>query len=134
MENNLFFKRRITLINIIFFKPWETIFFFCTFNLSHDKLSHLFSVLCFFSLLTPSLLVAKSTNFWKWNLLKFFFIHQYLGWEILTLDISIENNKRCQPAKLQDSYQNLLKYWGKLIISYTAHYARPQLVKINYKA
>ena len=44
------------------------------------------------------------------------------------MDVSIENTMRCQSAKLQDSYQDLLKYWRKLIISCTAHRAETQLV------
>ena len=31
------------------------------------------------------------------------------------MDVSIENTMRCQLAKVQDSYQDLLKYWRKLI-------------------
>ena len=37
---------------------------------------------------------------------------------------------RCQSVKLQDFLCNLLKYWRKLIINYTAH--RAELVISNY--
>ena len=35
---------------------------------------------------------------------------------------------RCQSVKLQDLWYNLMKYWRKLIINYTAHHAETQLV------
>ena len=44
------------------------------------------------------------------------------------MNVSIKNTMRCQLAEVQDSYQDLLKYWRKLIISCTVHHAGTQLV------
>ena len=39
---------------------------------------------------------------------------------------------RCQSVKLQDFWYDLLKYWRKLIINYTALHVETQLFISNY--
>ena len=71
--------------------------------------------------------ITKNYNFLQSNLLKYLFYTLIVGGVDLNLEY-LYWKLRCQLVKLQDFWQNLSKYWRKLIINCTALRAGTQLI------